>query len=135
MKRKAIFFVTALFAAILWAPVGQAADAVCLEIREMIVGNTYIAKVPMYDTKIDIDGITKLERDKDEIPKGATFKVLKVECESGKLEIKLRQVAHKKIDAVQVKFRLTKNQRLMPNAIEQFQTMMDYVWEDVPEEK
>ena len=89
----------------------------------------------MYDTKIDIDGITKLERDKDEIPKGAQFKVLKVECESGKLEIKLRQVAHKKIDAGQVKFRLTKNQRLMPNAIEQFQTMMDYVWEVAPEEE
>lgn len=135
MKRKACFFLTALFAAVLWAPASQAADAVCLEIREKIVGNTYVAIEPLYDTKISIDGIVKLERDKDEIPRGAQFRVLKVDCDGGKLEIKLRQVAQKKLDAVQVKFWLTKNMRMMPNAMEQFQTMMDYVWEDVPEEK
>ena len=134
MKYRALFPLTALFVTVLWAPAGHAADAVCLEIREMIVGNTYVATVPLYDTKIDIDGITKLERDKQEIPKGAHFKVLKVECEGGKLEVKLRQVAKKKLEAVEVKFRLTKNMRMMPNAMEQFQTMMDYVWEEVPEQ-
>jgi len=135
MKHRTIFLLTALFVVVLWAPAGHAADAVCLEIREMIVGNTYVAKEPLYDTKVDSEGIIKLERDKEEIPKGAHFKVLKVECGGGKLEIKLRMVAHKKVDAVEVKFLLTKNERLMPNAIEQFQQMADHVWEEVPEQE
>lgn len=134
MKARAFLFLATLFVAALWAPAGHTADAVCLEIREMIVGKTYVAKEPLYDTKIAIDGIVKLERDKQEIPVGAQFKVLKVECGSGKLEIKLRQVAQKKLEAVQVKFWLTKNMRMMPNAIEQFQTMTGYVWEEVPEQ-
>jgi len=135
MKCRAIFVLTALFVVVLWVPSGHAADPVCLEIREMIVGNTYVAKEPLYDTKVDNEGIVKLERDKQEIPKGAQFKVLKVECDGGKLEIKLRMVAHKKVEAVEVKFLLTKNERLMPNAIEQFQQIADHVWEDVPEQK
>jgi hypothetical protein len=134
MKYRTIFFLTALCVAVLWAPDGHAADKVCLEIREMIVGKTYVAKEPLYDTKVDSEGIIKLERDKEEIPRGAEFKVLKVECEGGKLEIKLRQVAAKKLDAVEVKFLLTKNERLMPNAMEQFQQIADHVWEEVPEE-
>jgi hypothetical protein len=94
-----------------------------------------VAKEPLYDTKVDNEGIIKLERDKQEIPKGAQFKVLKVECEGGKLEIKLRMVAHKKVEAVEVKFLLTKNERLMPNAMEQFQQIADHVWEEVPGER
>ena len=132
MKNGTVFFVTALIAAVLWAPAGHTADAVCLQIREMIVGQTFVAKEPLYDTKVDSEGIIKLERDKQEIPRGAQFKVLKVECEGGKLEIKLRQVAQKKLEAVEVKFLLTKNERLMPNAIEQFQQIADHVWEEVP---
>jgi hypothetical protein len=135
MKARVILCLTTLLVAVLWAPAGHAADAVCLEIREMIVGQTYVAKEPLYDTKVDSEGIIKLERDKQEIPKGAQFKVLKVECEGGKLEIKLRQVAHKKVEAVGVNFLLTKNERLMPNAIEQFQQIADHVWEEVPEEE
>jgi len=133
MKDRVVVFLTILFVVTLWAPVGHAEDAVCVNIRGMIVGNTYVAKEPLYDTKIDNDGIVDLERDKQEIPVGAQFKVLKVECESGKLEVKLRQVAKKKLEAVDVVFRLSKAERQMPNAIEQFQKMMDYVWEEPSE--
>ncbi len=98
----------------------------------MIVGNTYVAKEPLYDTKVDNHGIVDLERDKQEIPVGAQFKVLKVECDGGKLEIKLREVAPKKKEAVDIVFKLSKAERQMPDAMEQFQTMMAYVWEDVP---
>jgi hypothetical protein len=135
MKARVIVFLSSLFVVALWTPVGDAGDAVCLEIREMIVGKTYVAKEPLYDTKIDNQGIIDLERDKQEIPKGAEFKVLKVECEGGKLEIKLRQVGEKKLEAVGVVFKLSKSERQMPDAMEQFQTMMDYVWEEVPGEE
>ena len=101
----------------------------------MIVGNTYVAREPLYDTKIDNHGIVDLERDKQEIPVGAEFKVLKVECDGGKLEVKLRQVAEKKLEAVDIVFRLSKAERQMPDALEQFQRMTDYVWEELPEKR
>jgi hypothetical protein len=132
MKVRMIAFLSTLLVATLWSPAGHADDAVCVDIREMIVGNTYVAKEPLYDTKVDNHGIVDLERDKQEIPVGAQFKVLKVECDGGKLEIKLREVAPKKKEAVDIVFRLSKAERQMPDAMEQFQTMMAYVWEDVP---
>ena len=135
MKQRVAILLSTLFVVALWVPASDAADAVCMEIRELIVGKTYVAKEPLYDTKVDSEGIIKLERDKEEIPRGAQFKVLNVECEKGKLEIKLRQVAQKKLDAVEVKFLLTKNERMMPNAMEQFQQIADHVWEEVPLEK
>ena len=132
MKVRLMKCLTVLFVAALCAPQVHADDPVCIEIKNMIVGNTYVAKEPLYDTKVDNHGIVDLERDKQEIPVGAQFKVLKVECDGGKLEIKLREVAPKKKEAVDIVFRLSKAERQMPDAMEQFQTMMAYVWEDVP---
>lgn len=135
MKARVMMGLTSLLVAALWAPIGHADDAVCVEIRRMIVGNTYVAREPLYDTKIDNHGIVDLERDKQEIPVGAEFKVLKVVCDGGKLEVKLRQVAEKKLEAVDIVFRLSKAERQMPDALEQFQRMTDYVWEELPEKR
>jgi len=132
MKVRLMTCLTVMFVAALCPPPVHADDPVCIEIKKMIVGNTYVAKEPLYDTKIDNDGILDLERDNQEIPVGAEFKVLKVDCEGGKLEVKLRQVAQKKLEAVDIVFKLSKAERQMPNAIEQFEKMMAYVWEDVP---
>ena len=132
MKRAVISCLTALLLVAVWVPTAHAEDPTCKEIRKMLVGKTFVAKEPLYDTKIDNDGIVDLERDKQEIPVGAEFTVLKVECEGNKLEIKLREVAEKKKEAVEVSFKLSKAERKQPDAMEQFQTMMDYVWEDVP---
>ena len=132
MKVRLMKCLTVLFVAALCAPQVHADDPVCIEIKNMIVGNTYVAKEPLYDTKVDNHGIVDLERDKQEIPVGAQFKVLKVECDGKKLEIKLREVAPKKKEAVDIVFKLSKAERQMPDAMEQFQTMMAYVWEDVP---
>ena len=133
MKPRVMMYLTLSCVAALWAYPLHADDAVCMEIKKMIVGQTYFAKEPLYDTKIDNDGILDLERDKQEIPVGAEFKVLKVDCEGGKLEVKLRQVAQKKLEAVDIVFKLSKAERQMPNAMEQFKKMMDYVWEEPPQ--
>jgi hypothetical protein len=106
-----------------------ASDDRCLEFKSMLLGQRFIAKVPLYDTKIQNEGIIDLERDKEEIPKGAELTVLKVECETKKIEVKVRQVAPKKLEAVDLRFFLSEAERYMPNAVEEFKKMMGYVFE------
>lgn len=114
-------------------PSPATADSDCPELTTKVLGKTFVAKKPLYDTKIALEGIVKLERDKEEIPEGASFTVLQVDCSGKKVELTLRQNLSYKTDKVEVKFLMTAAQRALPNAWENFQKMMDYVFED-PEE-
>ena len=109
-------------------PFRVAADQDCPEITALLLGKTFVAKKPLYDTKISRDGIIKLERDKQEIPQGAELRVLNVDCGGKKVEVTLRQEAAVKLDKVEIKFIFTAAERAMPNAEETFKTMMDYIF-------
>ena len=135
MTHRVLGFLLALTMSFAWSNICEADDPICVEIKQAVTNKVFVAKEPLYDTVVDNEGIVKLERDKEEIPAGARFKVLKVECEGGKLEIKLRQVAAKKLEAVDIVFRLTKAERQMPDAMDQFQEIANFVWEEVPEEQ
>ncbi len=128
---KPLFLTVLALAVLLTAFPSQAtADSDCPDLTAKLQGRTFVAKKPLYDTKIAQEGIVKLERDKEEIPEGASFTVLNVDCRSKKVELTLRQNASYKLDKVEVHFLFTTAQRAMPNAEETFEKMMDYVFED-----
>ena len=108
----------------------QATAEYCPELTTMVLGKTFVAKKPLYDTKIAQEGIVKLERDKQEIPEGAPFTVLSVDCDGQRIKLRLRQNASYKLEKVKVKFLFTRAQRELPNAEEIFEKMLDYVFED-----
>ena len=105
------------------------ADAECPELTAQLQGRVFVAKKPLYDTKVALEGIVKLERDKEEIPEGASFTVIKVDCKSKKVELALRQNLSYKKDKVEVHFLFTAAQRAMPDADGNFEKMMSYVFE------
>jgi hypothetical protein len=109
----------------------QAEDA-CLDFRREIVGKKFVAKEPLYDTKVDVYGIVKLERDKEEIPKGETFEVTKVICGSGKIEVTLSQASYMKDVEIYLKYK--KVNRGKDGAMENLEKMMGYICEEANEE-
>ena len=92
-------------------------------------GQVFIAKKPLYDTKIAQDGIFKLERDKQEIPQGARFRVKDVECKKSQIKMTLRQEAPVKLSGVEIHFFFNIGQRAMPNGVEEFKKMTEFVFE------
>src|SRR5687767_10436198 len=65
----------------------QAVEPFCRDVLNELKPKTFIAKEPLYSTKVAADGIVDLERDKQEIRKGAKLKVVDIECEKSKLEL------------------------------------------------
>ena len=110
-------------------PQAVASDEVCLKFKYMLLGEKFTAKVPLYDTKVEINGITKLERDKEEVPRGAMLQVLKVECEGDTLEVKIRLVSEWKIEATTLYFRFPGKARQLEDPVGDLRKMMGYVFE------
>ena len=106
-----------------------ASDELCLEFKSMLLGERFIAKVPLYDTKIEVSGIAKLERDKEEVPEGAMLQVLKVECEGDKLEVKIKELAEHKTESADIVFRFASKFKKLPNPVGDLRIMMDLVFE------
>jgi len=96
-------------------------------------GQVFIAKKPLYDTKIAQDGIFKLERDKEEIPQGARFRVKDVECKKNQIKMTLRQEAPVKLSGVEIHFFFNIGQWAMPNSIVEFKKMTEFVFEEEKE--
>ena len=114
----------------------EAADPSCLEISRALLGKTFIAKEPLYDTVIGYNGIIKLERDKKEIRAGGTCRVKGVDCGGSKVEVKLKQVAgDKEFNKVEIKFRISKPERNAPGGMDAFRKMLAYVLEEPESEK
>ena len=109
----------------------HAGDA-CRDLEQEIVGKKFVAKEPLYDTKIDLDGIVKLERDAEEIPKGATFTVAEVKCGSGRIKMELFQTRPK--DEVEIFFLYSKVDRTHEDAMGNIKKMMAYVFEETSEQ-
>jgi hypothetical protein len=110
------------------------ADDVCLELEEEIVGKIFVAKVPLYDTEVGFEGISKLERDKEEIPKGAEFTVLEVDCERKEIEMTLRQnVVGRKAGKVEIHLFFHQKERTKPDAREVLDTIIGHVFEKAEE--
>jgi len=106
----------------------------CVEITGLVLNKVFVAKESLYDTKIAASGIVKLEWDKEAIPKGASFRVLDVECKNKKIELTLRQEADIKLSKVEIYFLMTKPERFVSGAFEKFQDMMKFVMEPPPED-
>jgi hypothetical protein len=127
---KPLFLTVLALAVLLTAFPSQAlADPDCPDLAAKLEGRVFVAKKPLYDTKIAQEGIVKLERDKQEIPEGASFTILDVDCGSKKVEMTLRQNASYKLEKVEVKFLFTAAQRALPDADGTFEEMMSYVFE------
>jgi hypothetical protein len=90
--------------------------------------NTFVAKEPLYDTKIAADGILDLERDKKEIRKGAKLKVVDIECEKSKLELTLEPVVGG--SKVEIAFFLSIFERRDEGGKALFEKMLGYVFEE-----
>ena len=107
-----------------------AADA-CDDLRSELPGKVFIAKKPLYDTRITLDGIIRFERDDEEIPKGAKLTVLNVKCFRKKIELTLRQkVTGWKPDKVEIYLFYSRDARLHPDAREDLNTIMGYVFDE-----
>lgn len=124
-----LLVVPALLVLLTLLPSSAAADEDCPKLSASLEGRTFIAKKPLYDTKIAQEGIIKLERDKEEIPEGASFTVLNVDCGGKKVELTLRQNTTYKRDKVEIYFLFNRAQRAMPDADATFEKMMSYVFE------
>jgi hypothetical protein len=110
-------------------PQAVASDEVCLKFKYLLLGGKFTAKVPLYDTKVEINGITKLERDKEEVPQGAMLQVLKVECEGDELEVKIRLVSEWKFEATSIYFRFPGKARQLEDPVGDLRKMMGHVFE------
>lgn len=102
---------------------------VCLELGSILLGEEFTAKVPLYDTKVEVDGISKLERDKEEVPQGSKLVVLKVECEGKTLEVKIREISTKKTEAAKIYFRFSQRADDLPDPVGDLRKMMGHVFE------
>jgi hypothetical protein len=118
---------------VLSAGTSQAEDA-CLEFRNKVTGKTFVAKEPLYDTKVSLDGIVRLERDKEEIRKGSKFEVLKVSCGGKNVELTLRESSVYKADKVEVYFLYRKSVRHGEEALKNLEKIMSYVFAEPEDE-
>ena len=108
-----------------------AGDLGCSEITNAILGKTFVAKKPLYDTVIGPNGILDLERDNEEIPAGATCRVKDVDCGRSKIEVKLKQVTREKeFNKVEIEFKISNVERNAQDGIDRFQKMLAYVLEE-----
>jgi len=120
-----------------WSPVrkicglgGPVAAQGCEDfVTQKLVGKTFVAKVHLYDTKVAPEGIVYLESDKEQIPKGAPFTVLGVQCNTKRIKLTLLQEAKYKADKVKIAFMLSSLQRQAEDAEENLQKTMDFVME------
>jgi hypothetical protein len=109
------------------------AGDVCWDLEQEIVGKTFVAKEPLYDTKVGLDGIIKLERDAEEVRKGDKFDVAKVKCGSSKIKLVLRPDRYG--GDVEIYFVYSKVRRTEEGAMENLKKMMGYVFEEASEEE
>ena len=107
----------------------RAAEPFCQQAIDELKPKTFVTKEPLYDTKVAADGILKLERDKEEIRKGAKVKVVDIECEDSKLELTLKPAVGGK--KVEITFFLSIFERRDEGGKALFEKMLGYVLEKV----
>lgn len=112
------------------AGVASAKEEFCVKLKEEMLWEMVTAKVPLYQTKIDRDQIRKLERDEEEIRKGAQAKIKDIGCGARKVEVTLKPDGPG--DSVEIYFYISRADRLLPGAREDFDRMMTYVFVDPP---
>ena len=76
----------------------------CDQIEKEYEKRTLISKVSLYDTKIGINDIIKLERDKDEIPVGQEVLVKDVKCAIKKTTFTLEAINYSEAEVVEIYF-------------------------------
>jgi hypothetical protein len=106
--------------------IAYAVEPFCREAIDDLKPKTFLAKEPLYDTKIAADGILDRERDKEEIRQGARLKVVDIECEKNKLELTLKPVAGGA--KVEIVFFLSIFERREKGGRELFEKMLGYVF-------
>ena len=130
MNNRWVIAILAIIVMISAAGVAAAKEAFCVQLKEEMLWEIVTAKVPLYQTKIDRDEIRKLERDEEEIRKGAKAKIKDVGCGAKKIELTLKPDGPG--SGVEIYFYISREDRLKPGAREDFDRMMTYVFEDPP---
>jgi DNA-binding transcriptional regulator LsrR (DeoR family) len=111
-----------------------AQEDVCHQFASEVKGKTFVAKVPLYDTKVDMEGIVKLERDRQEVPEGKEFNVIKVSCGSSKIAMTIQQKASYKTSKVDIYLLFKKTLRFDDDARESLKTVTDHIFEEANSE-
>jgi len=107
----------------------------CWDVVDHYTNREYTAKVPLYDTKIQETGIKKLERDNEEIPRGAELVVMKVRCGKSATKFKLRALEHGGGKTkVEIHFKFRPGETSLESDLETFEKMVGYVFE-LPEDE
>jgi hypothetical protein len=127
MAAKARKITSALLALVSASAIAVSAEPFCQNAIDELKPKTFLAKEPLYDTKIAADGILRLERDKQEIRKGAKVRVVDIECEKNKLELTLKPVDGG--SKVEIVFFLSVFERSSEKGKEIFEKMLSYVFE------
>jgi hypothetical protein len=131
MKKKTLIIAVLFLSAGVISPLF--AQDVCEEEKSALLEKTWVAKERLYDTKVGIDGIIKLEWDKEAIPEGAKFKILSIVCGGKKMSLTLRQDVDRKVPKVKVYFLFRRESRQGPDAKEKLQTIMDFIFTESEE--
>jgi hypothetical protein len=111
----------------------SAAD-VCISEQSNLIGKTFVAKEVLYDTKVAVEGIVKLEWDKEAVPKGGKFQIERILCSKNKMELTLRPISDRKMRKVKIYFLIKESSRSEPEGKEKLQKIMDYVFEPAGED-
>jgi len=131
MKKKTLIIVALFLSAGVISPLF--AQDVCEEEKSALLEKTWVAKERLYDTKVAVEGIIKLEWDKEAIPEGAKFKILDIVCTGSKMKLTLRQESDRKVRKVKVSFLFKRESRQGADAKEKLQTIMDFVFTESEE--
>jgi hypothetical protein len=115
-------------------------ESFCTRISSQYKNREFAAKVPLYDTKIGLDGVVDLERDKEEIPEGKKFVVKRVKCGSSKITFVLDPLDHYYAKKnIEIYFKIPKKAQEGEQGMESFQKMTSFVFEEAqkaePEKK
>ena len=111
------------------------AGDVCISEQSNLIGKTFVAKEMLYDTKVAVEGIVKLEWDKEAVPKGGKFQIQRIKCSKNKMELTLRPISDRKTSKVEIYFLFKESSRSGPEGKEKLQTIMDYVFAAVEEDE
>ena len=116
------------------AQAGTEGEDVCVQFEQDVVGKVFVAKAPLYDTKVDKNRIKKLERDREEIPKGREFSVLKVSCGGSNIEMVVRQNEAYKAKKIEIYLLFKKRDRVLEGAEKTLKQITDHIYEEPKED-
>jgi hypothetical protein len=107
-----------------------AGEDVCLQFKSDVEGKIFVAKVPLYDTKVTTSGIKHLERDSEEVPKGREFSVFRVICTERRIQMTILEEGVYKPRMNEVYLLLHKRDRVVDGAAETLKKITNHIYNE-----